>query len=167
MRSRTPSRATFLSFPALALITMLAVAACSADEDSTLAQSDARRVLPTPSLSVTESGARVLRISLSEPTGEFQYGEAVFREQGSGTFVEVRVMPPEAVAQPIHVHRGSCEDVGPIIEPLEDVVDGRSATLLQDVTLDSLMDGSLLVNVHLSFSDISVFTACGEIPEMS
>lgn len=66
------------------------------------------------------------------------------------------------VPQPAHIHEGSCEDLGPIAFPLENVEDGNSSTAV-DVSLEQLEDGDYAVNVHKSEEEMETYVACVEV----
>jgi plastocyanin len=62
------------------------------------------------------------------------------------------------------MHSGQCgEDLGDVVHPLTDLDQGTSATLLEGVSLNSLLTGDFAVNSH-SAEDSSVYTACGNLP---
>lgn len=115
----------------------------------------------TPISVVTETEGRVW---LEAPVGKFQSGWATLSEESSNLIVEIQVAPSEAVAQPAHIHHGTCDQLGKIEHSLENVIGGHSMTVLPGASLESVATGDLAVNIHLSFSDFATFTACGEIP---
>ncbi|MBM3944474.1 MAG: hypothetical protein FJ317_03160 [SAR202 cluster bacterium] len=89
-----------------------------------------------------------------------QVGYAGLVGAGDDTLVGVWVTPSsKGLAQPIHVHSGTCSSPGPITQPLTDLVDGRSVTRLAGVSMASLRDGSSIVNLHKSAAEISVYPA--------
>ncbi|MBI4306135.1 MAG: hypothetical protein HY678_07420 [Chloroflexi bacterium] len=128
------------------------------------AKTQAKSATPTPSIR-TQGESRVIEIYLSEPTGTHQTGRATLTETAGKTRIQVEVSPPMAGAQPMHVHTGTCRAVGPIAAALDNVVSGNSETTL-DMPLSQLTTGDKVINVHLSFSDIRTYTACGEIPKL-
>ena len=70
---------------------------------------------------------------------------------------------PENVSQPVHIHVGSCPEVGEVKYPLTNVLDGESVTTL-DVTLEQLeIELPLAINVHKSVTEASVYISCGDI----
>ena len=81
--------------------------------------------------------------------------------------VEVRISikpGPVGVPQPVHIHEGSCPNVGAVKFPLTDIVDGRSTTVVNALIRD-LLAGNLSINAHKSQAEIGVYTACGNIPQ--
>ena len=70
---------------------------------------------------------------------------------------------PKGVAQPAHIHEGSCAKLDP--KPkygLSNVTDGKSSTTVP-VSLDTLTKGGLAINVHKSAEDLKTYVACGDI----
>ncbi len=107
------------------------------------------------------------RIWLVAPTGEHQQGWAELWEQDGSLFVEVEVSPPEAVAQPAHIHMGTCSALGVVVHSLANIIRGHSLTELPGIRVSDVATGELAINLHLSFADFVTFTACGEIPSLS
>jgi hypothetical protein len=86
--------------------------------------------------------------------------------------------PPEDVvaSRPGHIHTGTCDEVGEVVGPLEnltapvgDTVGQASAMVAQTsftnvpLTLDQVLAEDHVVNLHLSDEEIAVYIACGEI----
>lgn len=67
------------------------------------------------------------------------------------------------VEQPVHIHAGTCAELGAIRHSLTNVVDGVSTTTV-DTSLDSLLIGKFAINVHKSEPEIGVYVSCGNIP---
>jgi hypothetical protein len=85
---------------------------------------------------------------------------------------------------PAHVHAGTCDDIGDVVFPLEDVqlapVEEYGATppaqpamvhadavvtsvTELEVTIDELLAGEHVINIHASADDMGTFVACGQI----
>jgi outer membrane murein-binding lipoprotein Lpp len=66
--------------------------------------------------------------------------------------------------QPAHIHVGTCDEIGAVQYPLENVVDGTSVTTI-DATLEEILNSSdnLAINLHKSQTEASVYTACGNL----
>lgn len=126
----------------------------------------ASAVTATPAIGKDTQGRSVIRIYLSEPTGTYQTGEATLTDLGGTTEVKVEVSPSMAGAQPMHVHAGSCREIGTITDQLQNVVSGTSITII-DKPLAQVATGNTVINVHLSFADIRTYTACGVIPALN
>ncbi len=72
---------------------------------------------------------------------------------------------PSGVAQPAHIHKGTCATLDPKpLYPLTNAVDGKSQTTLDNKTIAELKnEGPLAVNVHKSAQQSSVYVACADI----
>ena len=95
-----------------------------------------------------------------------QTGTATLTAQGSQTQVVIDIQPAGAgVAQPVHIHQGSCPGVGAVAFPLTNVVDGASTTVV-NATLDSLRTGGYSINAHQDGTQagLGVYVSCGGIP---
>ena len=79
-------------------------------------------------------------------------------------------------AHPAHIHSGSCDQLGDVVVPLNDVtypagehVGSESAHAVKtsmnvvDMPLQELIDGNYAINVHKSADEIDVYIACGDI----
>ncbi|MBN4059371.1 hypothetical protein JYT32_00460 [Dehalococcoides mccartyi] len=105
----------------------------------------------------------VLTIALNELNSSGQSGTATLVSNGASTNVAVVVTPGAVgVAQPIHIHAGSCDTLGGVEHALTPVMNGTSLTSVA-VTLDSLRDGTFAVNLHKSGAEASVYHACGNL----
>lgn len=111
-----------------------------------------------------EEEVQSVTVSLSEQNDSGMSGVAVLTEVEGGTSVSLNLTgAPEGVAQPAHIHTGSCEDIGGVAYPLEFPVDGVSETMLE-VTIDELLfELPLALNVHKSPEEVDVYVACGDL----
>lgn len=91
-------------------------------------------------------------------------GSAALTRLNGQTVVELTLIgAPEGVAQPAHIHTGTCADIGGVVYPLTSPVGGMSATTL-DVSLDDILAGlPLALNVHKSPEEADVYVACGDL----
>ena len=108
-------------------------------------------------------------VELAEQNSSGQSGRVTVTEDGEQVKVVIELDGTGDVAQPAHIHTGSCDTLGDVAYPLSDVVDGRSETML-DTTIEELQDGvtadaGLAVNVHASADDADTYVACGELPD--
>ena len=102
-------------------------------------------------------------------------GGATRAQEGSGT-------PTAAYAHPAHIHGGTCDALGEVIYPLNDLVptdpsatpaadgeiDSMSTTTIQlpdrpHEDFDHFISGGYALNVHASAEDIGTYIACGDI----
>jgi hypothetical protein len=92
-------------------------------------------------------------------------GTAEMPEYPDFVGVFVRIAPgPSGVSQPIHIHEGTCANLGPVASSLRDVDGGVSHTILRGVSLSDLQTGNFAIAVQRSEDEPDVFVACGDIP---
>lgn len=103
-------------------------------------------------------------VTLLEQNSSKESGTATLREVDGKVIVSLNMVgAPEGVAQPAHIHVGSCPDVGAVKYPLTNVMNGMSETTI-DVTLDQLRSQLPLgINVHKSQPEASVYISCGDL----
>jgi hypothetical protein len=111
-----------------------------------------------------EKPPEVVTIALAEQSGSTQSGDAVLTAVGDDrTRVELSIGRGGEEPQPARIYRGSCERLEPApAYVLEDVAGGESLTEIE-VSLDELLDGDLVINVHLSAGVMRVQVVCGKI----
>jgi hypothetical protein len=87
------------------------------------------------------------------------------------------VADTEAEAHPVHIHSGTCDQLGDVVYPLADVTvpsgeqmgaTGSYEVKLSevnhiDVPLQEILDGEYAINAHLSAEEIGTYIACGNI----
>ena len=106
-------------------------------------------------------------VNLAEQEGSGQSAVATLVADEDRTRITVVVTPPrpESEPQPLHIHFGSCSpNLGSVDYPLTDVLEGVSETIVQ-ASLSSLRDGNHAFNLHQSYPEIRIYTACGSIPQ--
>jgi hypothetical protein len=87
-------------------------------------------------------------------------------QDGPNIVVAVKTENAPAVAQPIHIHKGTCDTLDPKpTYPLTTLQGGTSTTTLKDMTLAQLETGGYAINVHHSTADVPTYYACGNIPK--
>lgn len=103
-------------------------------------------------------------VQLEEQNDSGVSGEATLTSQGEDkTKVELDLEGgEEGAAHPVHVHAGTCDELGDVEHPLTDVEDGTSETTI-DVPLKELQDGEFAINAHESAEKIDNYVACGVI----
>jgi hypothetical protein len=103
-------------------------------------------------------------IDMREVDGSGQFGSADVTSDGEQTIISIEIEPGEAgVPQPAHIHYGSCNDLGDVAYPLDDVVDGVSESTA-DVSISELIGREYAINVHLSEEEMGVSVSCGTLP---
>jgi len=112
-----------------------------------------------------------LAIRLDEYRDSGVTGEATVQADGDGTHVSMQ-LTGEAVTgnHPTHIHTGTCDNFDPnptfplTTVVLDDVNDrGMSETTVEDVSLESLLEGDYVILVHKSSEELTVYLVCGEI----
>jgi hypothetical protein len=92
-----------------------------------------------------------------------QSGTATLTAKGDKTEVVLNIKPgPAGVAQPAHIHVGTCPVPGAVKFPLANVVDGKSTTTVE-IALKDLLEDTYAINVHLSAAEASKYVACGDL----
>jgi hypothetical protein len=109
-----------------------------------------------------------MTISLTALNGSGESGKAVLADTKGGLSVMVTLTGgPAGVAQPAHIHKGTCAKLDPKPEyPLTSVVGGASKTVIPGVTIAKLMASPNAINVHKSVKEIPTYVACGNIAAM-
>ena len=105
-----------------------------------------------------------MTINLTEQNDSNESGTATLEEEEGQVIVTLSMTGfSENVSQPVHIHVGSCPEVGEVKYPLTNVLNGESVTTI-NATFDQLEDElPLAVNVHKSADEASVYVACGNI----
>lgn len=84
--------------------------------------------------------------------------------------------PTAAASRPGHVHSGTCDEVGEVVAPLENMTApegesvGQAAALTAQTSfsnvplaLEQILAADHVINLHLSDEEIATYIACGEI----
>jgi len=131
------------------------------------------RVVPVLVLLAALIGAREGRaagpvtVKLAPQNNSGESGTATLTEEGGKTKVVVSVTgQPAGVAQPMHIHKGTCDKLDP--KPtygLPSLINGKSEATV-DVSLADLQKGGYAINGHKSAQEVSTYVYCGAIPAM-
>lgn len=154
-----------LLLAALGFLALAIFVGCSAESDTTDEKAGHKQKEPTPTpIVTTEDGKTKVIIHLSPLESSGQTGTAIFTaNELSETLIEISVDPPFAEAQPIHLHSGTCADIGPVLHALQNVVRGSSTTVIAE-PLHEISTTGAIVNVHESYLNASNYTSCGKLP---
>jgi len=112
-----------------------------------------------------ENDVEIETVVLSEQNDSNESGSVTLQEKDGKTTVVITLSnQPEGVAQPAHIHAGTCASIGAVVYPLTLVVDGRSETVF-DLPLTTMLSAAtdLSINVHMSELDLGTYVACGDI----
>ena len=114
------------------------------------------------------SPANAITVTLGPGRDADQPGRGnVVRYLGGRTILDLEIQSgPAGVLQPVHIHEGSCPDVGAVAFPLQDVLAGRSVTVV-DVLYEDIRTGDFAINVHQSAEEAGVYVACADIPALA
>jgi hypothetical protein len=105
---------------------------------------------------------RSITVPLNELNGSGMSGEATLTETDGGTQVSLMV-DGAAGANPVHIHFGTCDNLGEVAAALTDIdATGMSETTV-DLTLDDLTGEEYAINAHESAENIANYVACGDI----
>jgi hypothetical protein len=109
-------------------------------------------------------GDKPVTVKLDAQNASGEKGTATLTPQGEKTRIVLKLSgAPADIAQPAHIHEGSCAKLDPKPKiPLQNVVKGTSTTVV-GVSLDSIMSGSHAINVHKSSEDVKTYVACGDL----
>ena len=109
-------------------------------------------------------GQRKLVVSLLADSNSGQSGYAEITEKNGKAKVEIVLAGiPVPSKQPAHIHAGNRPNLGAVKYPLNDVVNGRSETML-GITFDQLLsERPLGINVHKSATEMSISVASGNL----
>jgi len=106
-------------------------------------------------------------VKLAPQNNSGESGTATLTEEGGKTKVAVSVTgQPAGVAQPMHIHKGTCDKLDP--KPtygLPSLINGKSEATV-DVSLADLQKGGYAINGHKSAQEVSTYVYCGAIPAM-
>jgi hypothetical protein len=121
-------------------------------------------VLATSTLALA---AGPLKITLHSQNHSGETGFVTMTQEGDNVVVAVTTdNAPAGVAQPMHIHKGTCDTLDPKpTYPLSTLQGGTSTTTLKNMTLAQLETGDFAVNIHHSTTDVPTYYACGNIPK--
>jgi hypothetical protein len=106
-----------------------------------------------------------LTVQLAPQSNSGESGTATLTEDGAKTKVSVNVTgAPAGVAQPLHVHKGTCAQLDPKPTYGLTTLSGGKSDATIDVPLATLQGGKFAINGHKSAQDVSTYVFCGDIP---
>jgi Cu/Zn superoxide dismutase len=108
--------------------------------------------------------SKPLSVKLNTQNNSGEGGTASLCDSTQGLVVKTTVSgSPEGVAQPEHIHTGTCADLGGVKYPLQSVSNGSATSVVPNVTVADLQKGTFAINVHKSTADVKTYVACGNI----
>lgn len=108
-----------------------------------------------------------VKITLHSQNHSGETGIATMTQEGPDVVVAVTTEnAPAGLAQPMHIHKGTCDTLDPKpTYPLSTLQGGTSTTTLKNTTLAQLENGDFAINIHHSTADVPTYYACGNIPK--
>jgi len=106
-----------------------------------------------------------LTVSLAAQNNSGESGTAQLTDMGGGKTRVVLALTgaPDGVAQPVHIHEGSCATLNATPKyPLTNLANGKSETVV-DVAMSELLSKPYAINAHKSAQEVSVYVTCGNI----
>ena len=129
-----------------------------------LVAATAALVLATSTFAVAANGP--LKFTLHPQNHSGETANVTMTQDGDNVVVDVTTENGPADAQPIHIHKGTCDTLDPKpTYPLTTVQKASSTTTLKNMQLASLENGDYAINIHHSTSDVPTYYACGNIPK--
>ena len=113
----------------------------------------------------TEPPGYDLRVPLTAPRDADPVGFVEVNKRGETEQVEIIVgysQPRPTGRSEVHLHSGTCEQPGAVVRSLDDLVEGRSNTLVP-IGYDDLLTDAYAVDVHPRERDGQGARACAEI----
>ena len=132
--------------------------------------------LAIPAAVASAQAARTVTVNLSAAnsggdTRSGVNGTATLTDMGGGrtqVVVRVSVGPGGSPNMPGHLHTGRCPQVGAVIYPLNNVMNGTSTTDVNASLADILAgrgapDNAFAINLHRSPAEANVWVSCGNV----
>ena len=105
-----------------------------------------------------------LTVALATVNNSGESGRVILTEKNGKTTVVLSLAGfKNSVSQPAHIHIGVCPGVGAIKYPLNNVINGKSSTVLPVSIAKLRSERPLAVNVHKSAAEVKTYVACGAI----
>ncbi len=146
----------------LASVALLAAGCAKTDTTANVTPTQEQTPTPTPTAMMKKTS----QVTMTAENGSKQTGTVTFTSTADNrTEVVIAVTAGAAgVAQPAHIHAGSCPGVGEVKFPLNSVVDGKSTTIVDTPFMDIWNQLPLAVNIHKSDVDVKTYVSCGALP---
>jgi hypothetical protein len=105
---------------------------------------------------------REVTVTLDALNDSGMSGEVTLTETEDGTQVSLLVEGATG-GHPVHIHFGSCDDLGEVAAPLTDIDETGMSETTVDLTIDELTSEEYAINAHESAENITNYIACGDI----
>lgn len=106
-----------------------------------------------------------LNINMGALNGSKEDGTASVKDVQGGVRVEIAIKSESSgMSEPAHIHKGTCAKLDPAPwKPLTNVVNGKSDTTVEGLTVADLKKSHYAINVHKSASDLKTYVSCGDL----
>jgi hypothetical protein len=105
-----------------------------------------------------------LTIPMHAKNGSQEDGTAVLTQVTDGVRVIVTLANAPDIAQPTHIHIGTCANINKAPEyGLVDTEKGHGDSIVRGIKLTDLLKGTYAINVHKSGFDLGTYASCGDI----
>ena len=143
----------------------LGVAACGGDDDSAgepvAEQSDDASSESTSDAGESGGGGSIT-VDLAEQNGSGISGTATLTETMGTLDVFVSLDGDDGSSpRPIHIHAGTCGELGDVVYGLTDIMDGSASSTVEATLAD--LEGDFAINAHESAEAIGNYIACGPV----
>jgi hypothetical protein len=117
-----------------------------------------------PKMDSMKSEAKAMTVQIAAQNNSGLKGTATLTPEGDKTRVVLQLSGDTAsTPMPAHIHDGTCAKIDAKPKwPLENVVNGRSTTLVA-ASVDTILKGDTAINVHKSAADMKTYVACGDL----
>ena len=127
------------------------MAGCAMDDSSRSASAD-------------RSSGETVTVPLQTLNNSGESGTATLSADGNQTRVVIQLSgAPQGVAQPAHIHAGTCGNLERAPKHgLTNVMNGNSTTMVP-AELSTIMSGTNAIAVHKSKDEMKTYVACGNL----
>ena len=127
-------------------------------------------VLPPAADTAAAGTAAGMQTVAFQPVGAGGHtGEVMLHPMGQQTEIMVRLSGPQAGVHQGHIHTGTCDNIGGVVQPLQpvDVPQGAQGTSTTSVSIppSTVMNGQHVVVYHTAGGDPGAPVACANIPQ--
>ena len=128
-------------------------------------------VLPPPAGDTAAAGASAgMQTVAFTPVGTGGHaGDVMIHAMGQQTEIMVRLSGPQAGVHQGHIHTGTCDNIGGVVQPLEpvDVPQGAQGTSTTTVSIPpaTVMNGQHVVVYHTAGGSPGAPVACANVPQ--
>lgn len=110
------------------------------------------------------AATNVVTVTLDAQNNSGETGTATLTPEGDKTRVVIELSnAPKGIAQPAHIHLGTCDKLDKAPKwKLDAVKNGKSVTVVP-ASLGTILKEKTAINVHKSAAEIQIYVSCGNI----